>query len=983
MRLDLATFEAFFAAVNEQKKPFQWQRLLAEKVLAGEWPTQVPVPTACGKTHFLDIAVFALACQAGPVDTAPAALNRTAPLRVFYVIDRRLVVDEVGEHARRLALALRLALNKPDAPPILSWVARRLMLFGGSTPLQVVTLRGGLYVGDAWAIHPNQPTICVTTVDQVGSRLLFRGYGVRPFRRPVHAALAGCDALYVVDEAHLVEPLRQTLATVKAYQSAPWVTAPVAQPIRVVTMTGTPLCDSEEELPAQLYGAALNDPALQQRLGRPKPVQLLEEKNVVAGAVREAQRLAGAGYRVVGIYANDVKTTRQIYTDLKRNHEVVLLTGRARPWDRERVTKGLLARIGVARRTAGEQPRDHFFCVMTQCAEVGANFDFDAVVSVAAPLDSLRQRLARLNRLGYLEQAPGVLILPWGSKEDPVYGAETQQTWEWLQRHARPTDHQEREIDFSVMQLHESLTRDWAPKPEADRAPALHPSLVELLVQTHPRPHPDPDVSPFLHGVKARESADVLVVWRADLPGDLSADRLGEWQQALRLAPAVAEEAMPVPLWAVRRWLRGEEEAAPVPDQEGLDAADAAKGVRSRKREQGQKCGSIPGLCWRGPDEISLANPASLRPGDVVVVPAIVGGTDHYGWDPEATEPVIDCADRCANRRSLVRASRGLRARVRVRVYPRLVQKNSELQAALRAAIHSLAHPPDADEDEGNPLYALAEALVESGEGGEAAGSLLHAGGRLLKGQLYLGGEGVVLTAPAVPAQDELDADPELTLPGDDDGELPRATDKVVPLGGHQQGVAKQAREMARGCGLPAQRIRDLELAGLVHDEGKADPRMQLVLCGGSELQLDRLAEPVAKSLRELRDQQGQRVRQALPAGFRHEALSATLLRVNEEPLRAAADSELVVHLVGTHHGRGRPLMPPLAPDDLTPAAPAFPGVSREALGAAWTDLLDHWPEQFQALCQRYGYWGLAYLETIVRLADGVQSDQEERGGEG
>ena len=77
-------------------EPFPWQKRLAKRVCGGEWPRAIALPTAAGKTACIDIAVFALACRA-----------KDAPRRIFFVVDRRIVVDQanarrhLGEDASR------------------------------------------------------------------------------------------------------------------------------------------------------------------------------------------------------------------------------------------------------------------------------------------------------------------------------------------------------------------------------------------------------------------------------------------------------------------------------------------------------------------------------------------------------------------------------------------------------------------------------------------------------------------------------------------------------------------------------------------------------------------------------------------------------------------------------------------------------------------------------------------------------------------
>ena len=108
------------------------------------------------------------------------------------------------------------------------------------------------------------------------------------------------------------------------------------------------------------------------------------------------------------------------------------------------------------------------------------------------------------------------------------------------------------------------------------------------------------------------------------------------------------------------------------------------------------------------------------------------------------------------------------------------------------------------------------------------------------------------------------------------------------------------------------------------------------------------------------------------PRGGRHEDLSARLVRAWLEQDPSWGDQlerGLLLHLVISHHGKGRPLVPPVS--DGTPES-----VSGAVLGAPVTvpaDLgLVDWeqPARFRQLSDRFGPWGLALLEAIVIGAD-------------
>ena len=452
-------FTDFFKALyGNNWDPFPWQIRLSQKVLEGKWPSVIALPTASGKTACIDIAVYALACQA----ELPTR-NRTAPRRIFFVVDRRVIVDEAFERAK--LLTDKLCTEKSG---IVRTVADRLrMLACGDEPLACFQLRGGIYRDDSWAKTPVQPTVIASTVDQIGSRLLFRGYGLRSgYMWPIHAGLAGNDSLILLDEAHCAIPFKETMEAISNYRQ--WAEKPIENPFSFVMMTATPPGETDESQILRDDKADWGHQVLGKRFKAAKPTSLIVAKkakgdNAAVEFAEEAMKQALAlvkqhGHWAVGIIVNRVAVAKMIYEKLSgvKDHDAVLLIGRMRSLDRDEVVANWLDKLNAQK--SGTRVLDRpVFVVATQCLEVGANLDFDGMVSECASLDALRQRFGRLNRMGRDIDARGVIVIradQTSSKiEDPIYGGALSATWNWLSSQSNGSA-----IDMGINSLGQILT---------------------------------------------------------------------------------------------------------------------------------------------------------------------------------------------------------------------------------------------------------------------------------------------------------------------------------------------------------------------------------------------------------------------------------------------------------------------------------------------------------------------------------------------
>ena len=898
-------FTRFFRDVHGYA-PFPWQQRLTAQVLTqGAWPRVIDLPTGTGKTAVLDTAVFALAVR-------PAI----SPRRVVFVIDRRIVVDQVYERAQRLQDRIM-----SGATPVLQQVQDRLRVLSGGEPLGVAVLRGGIPIDNEWAQRPDQPWVMVSTVDQFGSRLLFRGYGVNPGMRPIHAGLAGNDCLVILDEVHLSVPFAETLAQIQALRAGP-----LSRRFAVVEMSATPSDQGAERF--TLNSADLNDcEELRRRIAASKQAKLESTKNPdsVPGAVLKIIHAmdkprgnADHEVRCIGVIVNRVRTARETYRALvDADHAACLITGRMRPLDRGEVLDSIRSIVDPDLAT---QDGNRLVVVGTQAVEVGADFSFDALITECASVDSLRQRFGRLDRRGAHFYRVGQAAQAWilglksvvdAKKPDPIYGESVKATWKELKRRAEHGP-----IDVGSTSLQGFPHDTTAPR---SRAPLLLKTHLDSWTQTRPEPIVQPSIEWFLHGIGQDQPADVSIIWRWDRS-----------TEALRLVPPRQAEFLQVPLHAAKSWLSGGKE---------VEIADVTHSDESEISPSPSASPTGDWLRWEGfEDGANEIQVKDVRPGDILVVNPEKGGLSAGTWDPSSTEAVTDLGDAAQmayGRRATLRLDRRLPdihsppapadeieadrpTRDRIIVWLRLASQTSDWLREIRGRLgRNFAMTPV------NDYYVLTERLVEptSMDGSDVAGSLTGTGAR---------------------------------------------------LDHHLHGVGERAGRIAKRLGMPPAIVEDVRLAGRLHDLGKVDPRFQLRLVG-SEVDMAMQEHPLAKSRPGVRWN-----RQAYPKGMRHEVASVAMIQSNRDVLNPAHDKDLVLHLVGTHHGWGRPL-PPIIED---PEPHTLSYVFDGHFMAANSDLADSplaldMADRFWRLMERYGYHGLAWLEAILRLADHQQSAEE------
>ena len=478
-------FDSTFLALTGND-PFPWQREMYRRMVVGDPPKSCQIPTGLGKTSLIAIWLIALARN-------PNAVSR----RLVYVVNRRTVVDQSTDEAEKIRQNLKSLPALRDK----------------CGPLPISTLRGQFADNREWSADPSRPAIIAGTVDMIGSRLLFSGYGIGFRLKPLHAGFLGQDVLLIHDEAHLEPSFQRLLERIVCEQTQ----SHDLRPMRVMGLSAT----SRDGDSFRLTDADRAHPEVKKRLEARKTIALHpidDEKVVPDELIKLARDHKDAGCCVL-VFARTVEAVKKVADGLRKVKPdgVETLTGTMRGKERDDLVKKAVFKRFLP---GGEQGRDTVYLVCTSVGEVGVNISADHLVCDLSTFESMAQRFGRVNRFGMRDDTRVDIVHPTEfDQEKPVEIARAR-TLELLKglKEGSPKalddlGRERREPAFSPeppwLTVSDILFDSWALTTIRGELPGC------------------PPVEPYLHGLGDWQPPETVVAWREEV-GVIKTKRLRE-----------------------------------------------------------------------------------------------------------------------------------------------------------------------------------------------------------------------------------------------------------------------------------------------------------------------------------------------------------------------------------------------------------------------------------------------------------------------
>lgn len=944
-------------------RPFPWQVALYDRFIKDREdniPEIAALPTGLGKTNV--IAVWLIALMARP---------KQIPLRLVYVVNRRTVVDQTTAEVQRL---------RENLPKLNHKIINRLALS---------TLRGQFADNQEWCADPSRPAVICGTVDMIGSRLLFEGYRIGFKSRPLHAGFLGEDTLLVHDEAHLEPAFQKLIETIQCEQgNCRPATDGVCvrckrkgrprdfRPLHVMALSATARTDGEKAK-AEDKPFGLTDEEKEPPNTIPNPPtesihhvwrRLKAKKQLRLHAVDDEKKLAekladlalthkdsNAAVLIFVRTIDDVNNVCDKLTDKKKGvpaDQVRQLTGTMRGYERDGLVgdPAFIRFLPDADRPEDVTPAEGtVYLVCTSAGEVGVNLSADHMVCDLSTFDSMAQRLGRVNRFGDGDDTRVDVVHP------ESFGKVDKKTGELkadeLDKRRATTFDLIRKLDELGKDEDGTLIYDASPKalgdlPADQRLAAFAPEPTILpatdilfdvwaLTTIKGKMPGRPPVAPYLHGV-ANKIQQTTVVWRAEL--DLIDVESPDAEKALRaiftkhrIRP---HETLTTNSYRVAEFLKKLKERT--------DLHDTFVALQFSRNLRLTTVGKL------------IDDPGPLTAEPTLVLPAFFGGLDEKG--SLSADAVRKKSMPTADGSGEVVSDEDQR------------KDDNEEAPTLDIADHEGYEPYD----DGNVRPRIRVLIVRSEDGWSVRAM---PGGKPLPAYWKFAHSFETSTklVNAIRRRSGLNVRLVQAIEQNEEGEdirsfvclspAPPTQDKTEDqlLTKHVKLVEQEAQRLAdpKALNLQEPYRSALLFAAKCHDEGKKTPVWQRYIGGP-----DDNGEPLGKSAKWRNPK--------LLAGFRHEF--GSLLRIPDSEAESyfadpqlnltseqQADArDLALHMIATHHGYGRPHFKHTVVD----------GCSSEQEEATHLEVM----RRYARLQRKYGRWGLAYLESLLRAADAAAS---------
>lgn len=448
-----AGFQTVFRQATGNATPYPFQEELA---LGDDLPELLDVPTGLGKT-----AAAILAWLWRRRFEKEEIRSRT-PRRLVYCLPMRVLVEQTIAEAVRILDRLGLLAGRAewDAYESAECPSSNARLNGdgyrpaaeddrpigwardhgdrGSGRIAVHLLMGGEDRTD-WALWPERDAVLVGTQDMLLSRALNRGYSARRARWPMEFGLLTNDCLWVFDEVQLMGSGLATSAQLSCFASKLW-TPQIAN--HFLWMSATIAAEGLQTRDRQDLGCTTgaahkltsNDewlPQVQIRLRAQKAVAVLEKP-------AKATQRDGCGIldrhepgRLTLVVLNTVRSAKDMFSQLRTavgkaakkkggppQPEICLLHSRFRPCDRRiRMNRLLDFTHAQDANTGAVEGHPGYVLVATQVVEAGLDISACRLWSEIGPWASCIQRLGRLNREGKQPGASAVFWMPKAERQ--------------------------------------------------------------------------------------------------------------------------------------------------------------------------------------------------------------------------------------------------------------------------------------------------------------------------------------------------------------------------------------------------------------------------------------------------------------------------------------------------------------------------------------------------------------------------------------